>query len=103
MAKSRKGLHLVVDLDQKTNLPETKVFLYNTKILVITGSRITFNSGGWRTNHTKNCMNDFLPKGFRVYQRSFDWYLETPSVEVPFSDGMSIDLKDFGNAEELAI
>lgn len=64
--------------------------LYDTEILKYTNSGlIQLDSGGWRTNHTKKCMNDNLPKGYRVYQKNFEWYVDTPKKSgLVFEDGM---------------
>ena len=50
--------------------------LYDTVIVDFNhdseGRTVTLNTGGWKTNHTKNCMNDFLKRfGFGVFQKDF--------------------------------
>ena len=46
-------------------------------------TRIRLNHNGFKTNHTKNCMNDFLRRfGFKVFQKDFKWYVR--GKEVPF-------------------
>ena len=51
--------------------------LYDTVIVIAEhledgSTRIRLNNGGWKTNHTKNCMNDFLKRfGFKVFQKDF--------------------------------
>ena len=57
--------------------------LYNTIIVERDGDKVTLNTGGWKTNHTKNCMNDFLRRfGFGVFQKDFKWYVR--GRELPF-------------------
>ena len=62
--------------------------LYDTVIVIAEhledgSTRIRLNNGGWKTNHTKNCMNDFLKRfGFKVFQKDFKWYVR--GREVPF-------------------
>ena len=62
--------------------------LYDTVIVIAEhledgSTRIRLNNGGWKTNHTKNCMNDFLRRfGFGVFQKDFKWYVR--GREVPF-------------------
>ena len=59
--------------------------LYNTIIVERDGDKVTLNTGGWKTNHTKNCMNDFLSRfGFKVYQRNFEWYVKGAEVSFCF-------------------
>ena len=61
--------------------------LYDTVIVDFNhdseGRTVTLNTGGWKTNHTKNCMNDFLRRfGFGVFQKDFKWYVR--GRELPF-------------------
>ena len=62
--------------------------LYDTVIVIAEhlddgSTRIRLNNGGWKTNHTKNCMNDFLRSfGFGVFQKNFKWYVR--GRELPF-------------------
>jgi hypothetical protein len=62
--------------------------LYDTVIVIAEhledgSTRIRLNNGGWKTNHTKNCMNDFLRRfGFGVFQKDFKWYVR--GRELPF-------------------
>ena len=61
--------------------------LYDTVIVERDGDKVTLNTGGWKTNHTKNCMNDFLKRfGFKVSQVDFVWYVSGPSDTVRFDD-----------------
>ena len=62
--------------------------LYDTVIVIAEhlddgSTRIRLNNGGWKTTHTKNCMNDFLKRfGFKVFQKDFKWYVR--GRELPF-------------------
>ena len=63
--------------------------LYNTVIVDFNhdseGRTVTLNTGGWKTNHTKNYMNDFLKRfGFKVYQKDFVWYVMGREVSLMF-------------------
>ena len=63
--------------------------LYNTVIVDYNhdseGRTVTLNTGGWKTNHTKNCMNDFLKRfGFKVYQKDFVWYVRGRELSFEF-------------------
>lgn len=88
--KNRKGLSNSLTI--KDGHKALVYRLYDTNIVTITINGITLNSGGWRTNHTKNCMNDNLPEGYKVKQKNFDWFLETPNETIPFTDNMSFSL-----------
>lgn len=86
--KNRKGLFTFLDSDGSTNFQ-----LYNTVIVTTRPDGVRLNSGGFKTNHTKNCINDIInPLGIRLYQKNFEWfieYLDTKKV-VEFNDGMLI-------------
>ena len=62
--------------------------LYDTVIVIAEhledgSTRIRLNHNGFKTNHTKNCMNDFLSRfGFKVFQKDFKWYVR--GKEIPF-------------------
>ena len=79
--------------------------LYNTDIVTIQDNTVEnnivytrsvfLNSGGWRTNHTKNCINDVLGQfGLKVIQRDFSWYLvdSENTVAWDFEDGMNLGI-----------
>ena len=82
--KNRKGLNITVLGDK------TIAQLYNTIIFQASNNIVTLNSGGFKTNHTKNCINDLLPDGFKVFQKDYVWYIETPSNTVEFEDNIHI-------------
>ena len=78
----RKGLEIF-------NIGDKEYYkLYDTVIVIreiqADGShRIRLNHNGFKTNHTKNCMNDFLSRfGFKVFQKDFKWYVR--GRELPF-------------------
>ena len=79
--KKRKGLEIF-------NIGNKEYYkLYDTIIVIAEsteeGYRIRLNHNGFKTNHTKNCMNDFLKRfGFKVFQKDFKWYVR--GKEVPF-------------------
>ena len=68
--------------------------LYDTVIVIreiqADGShRIRLNHNGFKTNHTKNCMNDFLRRfGFKVYQKDFVWYVRGRELSFEFETNM---------------
>ena len=63
---------------------------------------ITLNSGGYRTPTTKDRLNRFLPLGYRVVQRNFNWILQVLETldgesqwnnQELFYDGMQIEIE----------
>jgi len=64
----------------------TIVKLYDTIIVIAENDYIKLNSDGFRTRHTKNVINDFLPSEFRLYQKNNEWLISTPNGLVVFED-----------------
>ena len=58
-------------------------------------SVVQLDSGGHRTVTTKDRINRFLPLGYRLFQKNWNWYVETPSGTIDFVDGMEIKLNSF--------
>ena len=83
--KKRSGLNVV------NHEGQTIAQLYNTIIFIREGNNIQLNSGGWRTRHTKNCINDLLPARLHLYQKDFEWYLydKINDHTINFEDNMS--------------
>ena len=86
--KKRKGLEIF-------NIGDKEYYkLYDTVIVIreiqADGShRIRLNHNGFKTNHTKNCMNDFLSRfGFKVYQKDYKWYVKGREVSFEFETDM---------------
>lgn len=56
---------------------------------------ITLRSDGWETVTTKRKMNQSSLQfglGFGVYQRNYEWFVDTPKGEtVDFVDGMKLE------------
>ena len=81
--RQRKGLSVWNVGDKEYHrLYDTVIVDYNHDS---EGRTVTLNTGGWKTNHTKNCMNDFLKRfGFKVYQKDFVWYVMGREVSFMF-------------------
>ena len=80
-----------VDYNSNTNC--STVVLHRTAIAVYdhNTSALKLNTGGWHSNTTKSRLNAILQEliaGARVFQKNFDWYLQTNNQTVDFWDGM---------------
>lgn len=65
--------------------------LHNTDILTFSANgSIKLNTGGWETVTTKSRMNEFLPEGYSVFQKSHVWYVDTPKGMVAYRDNMVV-------------
>ena len=80
-----------VDYNSNTNC--STVVLHRTAIAVYDHNTqaLKLNTGGWHSVTTKSRLNAILSElksGFRVFQKNFDWYLQTNNQTVDFWDGM---------------
>jgi hypothetical protein len=80
-----------VDYNSNTNC--STVVLHRTAIAVWdhNNEAVKLNTGGWHSNTTKSRLNAILQEliaGARVFQKNFDWYLQTNNQTVDFWDGM---------------
>lgn len=87
--KKRSGLNLLIN-ELGFNVYAK---LYNTVIFTQKDNIITLNSGGYKTNHTKNCINDLLPNDFKLYQKNYDWFLSTPNGVIDFQDNIKLNIE----------
>lgn len=53
--------------------------------------KVELNSGGWQTVTTKARINQYLTGPRRLYQKDYQWYVATPTGDIPFEDGMVLD------------
>lgn len=75
---------LIIDTRVINGVNTVTATLYSTAIVIIesipSGEKlVTFNDGGWNTNHTKKCTNLILGLynlPMYIYQKDFIWYIE---------------------------
>lgn len=93
---NRKGLNFVYIPLTGVNMEivhTNHVVLYDTKIIETCNNSIRLNTNGFRTNHTKNCMNDFLtPLGIRVFQKNLKWYVDNNGTVIEFKDNIELEI-----------
>jgi len=99
--------HQGVDCDCDTDLPHGNkrdvtveydsrkyYFYHQTPVVVKLGNGVyILANNGFRTLSTKKRINNRLPSGFKISQRDFEWYIETPEGELRFINGMTLDTK----------
>jgi len=71
----------------------TNVRYHDTDVVSFNDRRIILRSGGWRTATTKTRMNQTANQfnlGFRVWQKSFEWFVDFKEVVYPFKDRMTL-------------
>ena len=69
-------------------------------------TNVILKNGGWRTNHTKNCMNDVLTAyDLKVIQKDFNWFLvdEHNTIAWDFEDGMNLGIKYDDNGDMIIV
>lgn len=86
---TKKGAYRDVVVEYK----DLTIYYYHQSPVVVKSVEgdLSISSCGYKTSTTKQRINQYLPKGFRVYQEDFDWYLSTPDGEKDFEDGMKLD------------
>ena len=68
-----------------------KVRLHDTDVIEYKGNTVILNSGGYRTNTTKDRINKYLPQNITLLQKNFEWYVRKNDETVPFTDNMIIN------------
>ena len=73
----------------------TLVIYHQTVVVKASDDTVTLDSGGWHTVTTKTRMNQAsneLGLGYRVFQKSYDWYVQLRNgATIPFEDGMTFN------------
>lgn len=74
-------------------MPEawTKVIrLYDTDIVTIKPHEMILNNGGYQTRTTAKWINKYLPEGYILYSKNWEWIVEHKGEKTKFSEGMRI-------------
>lgn len=72
----------------------TKIKYHKTDVVSFNDYEIILNSNGWRTQTTKNRMNQASNEfdlGFTVYQRDSVWYVDYKGETLKFVDHMRLN------------
>ena len=72
-----------------------KVCYHNTIVVEVTDDSIVLRCGGYYTNTTKRRMNQASNQyrlNFRVFQKGWVWFVETPNSTIEYYEGMIIDI-----------
>ena len=67
--------------------------LHSTQIVKAHDNYVVLDSGGWQTVTTKRRMNECFREWdlpLSVFQKDFDWFVDTPHGRLEFRDGMQI-------------
>lgn len=71
----------------------TIVRYHATEVVRFDNETIILDSGGWKTQTTKNRMNQTSGQfnlGFRVVQKSFAWYVNFKGEIIEFTDNLEL-------------
>ena len=67
--------------------------LHDTNIVTfLKGNKIRLDNGGWQTPTTKKRMQDWLPKNWLLYQKNWQWLIDTPTGTIKYKNNMEIEL-----------
>lgn len=84
--------------DVSVELPDGRVvhFYHQSPVVVESsdGTELHVSSCGYKTATTKERINRHLPRDYYVRQVDYEWILETPNGEEPWSDGTVIERHD---------
>ena len=85
------GSNTSVSYNENTNC--SSVYLHGHQIAVLDhhSNALKLSSCGWQTVTTKSRLNALLSEfkyGCKVFQKNFDWYLQSVNQTVDFWDGM---------------
>lgn len=61
-------------------------YYHQSPVVVEIDGRYRLDNCGYQTSTTKERINRYLPSGYRVVQRDYDWYLETWDPSEDFRD-----------------
>lgn len=61
-------------------------FYHQTPVVVKQNGKYKLNNGGYKTSTTKERINRYLPSGFKLIQRDFEWYLESWNSDTDYKD-----------------
>lgn len=65
--------------------------LHDTDIVTfLPGNKIRLNNGGWKTPTTKKRIQEWLPEGYNLYQKNWEWLIDTPTGTIKYKNGMEI-------------
>jgi hypothetical protein len=89
-----KSLYGSKNLKERYENGKRIIRLYDTDIVEFDGRKVVLNSGGWRTETTKNNMNRIGEGKFYVFSENGDWYVKTKKrkMEFPFVDGVEFNI-----------
>jgi len=78
--------------DETFSVAEMKFHFYHQNLIVAEDNGFYhLSSCGWKTMTTKERINRYLPRGYRLYQKDKKWYISAPNDETfAFEDGMVI-------------
>lgn len=79
--------------DVSVKMPDGRTIHYyhQSPVVVEKDGKYRLDSCGWDTSTTKERINRYIPRGYRVFQRDFEWFVKTPEDEkTDFEDGMVI-------------
>lgn len=82
--------------DVIAEMDNMKVYFYHQSPVVVEheDGTIRLDNCGYQTQSTKERINKHTPDGYKVSKRQGDWYIDTPTGEKEFENGMEITVKE---------
>ena len=67
--------------------------LHDTNIVTfLKGGKIRLDNGGFQTPTTKKRIQEWLPEGWSLYQKNWQWLINTPTGTIKYKNNMEIQL-----------
>jgi hypothetical protein len=79
--------------------------LWNTDVATLNPKTnvLTVRTSGWQTKTTKERINKALPEDVSIVSRKGSWMVSTPRGEVPFQEGMEIEVEPSGKRGRIRV
>ena len=81
---------------------DTLVRYHDTVVVKFNENRVILDTDGWRTQTTKNRMNQASAQynlGYHVYQRDGIWYVDFKGDTLEFFDGIKLFINPWANRD----
>lgn len=68
--------------------------LHKTDVVIFKGDSFYLNTDGWKTVTTKDRINKYMPQGYYIQQKNYQWWLVMPDgSKLPYNDNIRIIYK----------
>ena len=85
------GHNTYMRIEHNEGLAEIKIRLHDTDVVTFTEDfNIILDDGGWQTVTTKERINRYLPSGWKLYQKDYQWFIDADGDTHKYYEGISL-------------